>query len=406
MICKHWKRTLAVLAASAVTSGTASAQILGGNVGGGVSGSVGGALNNGAGGAISGAANAALNGGTGQQILQQGVGGAVRGAVNGAAGANGVGANVGGAVNAGVNGSTGIGNAVNGVVNGAARSALGASANGSANVAGQALNLGAATRLGADGNLSTDFANQLRRRFTTSTRILGNGPVELSERLPAELRQMGFRPGDVLLNEAGKPLRSLGDVKSWVAANGKLNVLRDGKNVALNLASDASTGAAVGAPAANIATNVGLATKATSEGLVITDVTSNSVAAQAGLQAGDQVVSINGQAIADQQALNQALRAAESAATVEYLRGETRARANVNVASVNAQAGANMSAATGANETSADTAANVGVNASTGANASGNATVSASAQQRTNAALEQRVAELERLVAELRTSIK
>lgn len=320
MKVKHGISTLICLLSSGVIANQAIAQgILGGNAGSGVSGAVQGAINNGVNGGAQGAGNAVLNGGTGQEILQQGV----QGAINGAA-------------NAQLNGQQG----------------LGAGVRGRANANGLGGNLGAASRVDANGNLTTEFSNQLRSRFTTSTRTLGNGPVTLSDRLPQELRSLGFQPGDVLLNADGQPLTNLRDVGTWIGTNGRLNIRRNGENVSVDLAADAAT-----ATRGNVAQSLGLSTTGSTEGLVVSNVIDNSLAARAGLQPGDQIIEVNGNAVANSDALNTALSGSQEAATVVYLRGEQRGQARVDVSSVANSSSGNANATLGASADAEGTAA-------------------------------------------------
>lgn len=385
MIRKQWKGSLFLAAALAISASTVSAQIPGSNSGGSIVEGVRGAVSNGVKGAVQGAARAAVNGGTGAQVLQQGGGQGAREAP-GAASVVGASGNVGARGVLGRNGST----------SGEVRSAVGLNG-----VASQgAVALGAGSRLDANGRLTGDFVNQLSRRFSTSTRILGDGPVEFSDRLPRELRRMGFRPGDVLLNAAGEPLRRLSDVGSWVQNDGVLAVMRGDEKVSLNLASQLESNIRAGRnettpTSANLAAEFGLESKATAEGLSVTDVRSNSLAARAGLQPGDRIVSATGQAIGDQTALNQALANSDETITLEYLRGNARVRTNVDLSTLNTGAKAEDAVVNGANQGSASIGGDVSSNS---------AEPAAGRQAQRLISLEARVAELERLVAELRLS--
>lgn len=269
------------------------------------------------------------------------LGGAISGAINGATGnaqltppqpPGGVPPKA--AVNGGLGGA--INGAINGAVNGNNPNANGNAAT-AANVNG-GVNQG--TGQGWLGRAGSDIRGALQQG--------DNGTLRLQNNLNPTLQQYGFRPGDQLLDASGQPLTQA-QFDQYLQANpGQMRVLRNGQTVVLNgnVQSNLQGNVAGGGMQSGLQTSgrqrLGITMAQAGENVVVSGVTVGSPAAQAGIRPGDQIISVNGQPVANPNAMIQLVgnASANQALDVQYRRNGQVMQSQVNLAgNMNAQNG-------------------------------------------------------------------
>ena len=123
------------------------------------------------------------------------------------------------------------------------------------------------------------------------TRVLSDTPAE----------RAGMKRGDVLLNFNGKPVRSVKELQLLVASSAlaekiPVEVLREGAHLTLEVvivAREEKTTPVAQAPATDPTPWFGMNFTESGDGVLVTEVVPDSVAANAGVQPGDKVLAIN-----------------------------------------------------------------------------------------------------------------
>ena len=103
-----------------------------------------------------------------------------------------------------------------------------------------------------------------------------------------QMRGMGILPNDQLVDSNGQPIRDLNAANSFLQANQNLRVRRNGQIVTVQQSKPQSS---------SNTSQLGWSFGTRNNSVFISSLVSNSLAAQAGLRAGDQIVNINGNAI-------------------------------------------------------------------------------------------------------------
>lgn len=120
----------------------------------------------------------------------------------------------------------------------------------------------------------------------------------LNGQLNSELQQQyGFRPGDVIVDRNGRPIRDASGYDQWVQSSNGYWVLRDGEVVQLSLRGNYSNQTHADAGHQN-KRRLGITMETTQNSAVVSHVDQNSAAARAGLRIGDRIVAYNDQPVA------------------------------------------------------------------------------------------------------------
>lgn len=255
-----------LLGGQSTTQSGAAGQVGGtGQLGGQSGGTLRGALENGIRGGLQGAAQGSANGGTVGQAMQQGLNNAVQSGVQGA-----------------LNGNAQYNNN---------------SINGQANV-------------GLNDSIRSSLMNNLR--------LGDDGSVRLNDSLNAPLQQFGLQANDQILNADGQPMTSMDAVQAALNGNGQFQVRRNGEIVSLG-----------GSSTAAMSQTSGLTFERKGNTLFISEVQSQSAAEQARLRVGDQIVTVNGQAVSSDGEFQRLIQANNSDNEVIFLRDGTRYRATI-----------------------------------------------------------------------------
>ena len=140
-----------------------------------------------------------------------------------------------------------------------------------------------------------------------------------------QMRGMGILPNDQLVDSNGQPIRDLNAANSFLQANANLRVRRNGQIVTIQQAKPQSS---------STTSQLGWSFGTRNNSVFISSLVSNSLAAQAGLRAGDQIVSINGNAIGRPEDISTyMLQANSSPMTISYLRNGQYGEAFLNSSS-------------------------------------------------------------------------
>ncbi len=167
------------------------------------------------------------------------------------------------------------------------------------------------------------------------------------------MQQYGFRPGDQLLDANGQPLTQAQFDQYLQSNNGPVRVLRNGQTVVLNGNMQGSgqinsqggqfygqSGQrSQGMVQSSGRQRFGITMRQSNEGVFVQGVTVGSPAAQAGIRPGDQIVSVNGQAISDPNSMIQLVGSSngDQPLDVQFRRNGQDMSSQVTLASANSQ---------------------------------------------------------------------
>lgn len=127
---------------------------------------------------------------------------------------------------------------------------------------------------------------------------------QLNNQMNDRLRQAGFQPGDIILDQNGQPLRSNDSLDQMLNNyDGQLRVQRNGQTVQIQTQQRLNS-----TSQANQQSNqrrLGIHMQPTQGMVIVSRVDSNSLAAQTGFQPGDRILAINGQTVNDPRMVGQ-----------------------------------------------------------------------------------------------------
>ena len=155
---------------------------------------------------------------------------------------------------------------------------------------GTQLNANAQQNLNIQQGTGTSIGSQLlsvlRTNLVDHAAVGQDGTVRFRNDVNPQLRGMGILPNDQLIDANGQTIRDLNAANSYLQANQNLRVMRNGQIVAIQQSMSNSN-----------TSQFGWSFGSRNNGVFISSLVSNSIAAQAGLRAGDQIVSINGNSV-------------------------------------------------------------------------------------------------------------
>ncbi len=173
---------------------------------------------------------------------------------------------------------------------------------------------------------SQSFSNQFRQNLSNSLNQDPNG-YRVNGAINDDMARYGYRQGDVLLDQNGQPIRSQEQLDQLLQnANGSMQVRRNDQVVRLNQTANPN----MPQPNGN-QRRLGITMQSSNNSVIVADVTQGSVAANAGIKQGDQIVSINGQQIQNPNNVSDRINNAESGTIVfEVQRQGTRQKLTAN----------------------------------------------------------------------------
>ena len=139
---------------------------------------------------------------------------------------------------------------------------------------------------GAGTSIGSQLLSVLRTNLVDHAAVGQDGTVRFRNDVNPQLRGMGILPNDQLIDANGQTIRDLNAANSYLQANQNLRVMRNGQIVAIQQSMSNSN-----------TSQFGWSFGSRNNGVFISSLVSNSIAAQAGLRAGDQIVSINGNSV-------------------------------------------------------------------------------------------------------------
>lgn len=245
---------------------------------------------------------------------------------------------------------------------GGAPSAPGVSANAAtgANISGSAAGATNATGVGAGSvnqNAGQGWLGRVGNDIRGALQQADNGIMRLQDNLNPSLQQYGFRPGDQILDANGQPLTQA-QFDQYVQNNpGQVRVLRNGQTIVLNgnmqgniqgnmqgrgqaYGQGQMSGQGMMQPSGR--QRFGITMNPSGEGVMVSAVTVGSPAAQAGIRPGDQIISVNGQEVANPNAMIQLVgnSSADQPLDVRFRRNGQEMQSQVMLASsMNSQQG-------------------------------------------------------------------
>ena len=158
--------------------------------------------------------------------------------------------------------------------------------------------------------IGSQLLGVLRSSFVDQTVVGQDGTIRFRNDVNPQLRGMGIQPNDQLVDSNGMVIRDLNSASSFLQDNQSLRIRRNGQIVVIQPTNS------------NFKPNqVGWTFGIRNNGVFISSLVSNSIAARAGLQAGDQIISINGNGVSRPDDISSYLMQANSSATtVGYVR--------------------------------------------------------------------------------------
>ncbi len=171
-------------------------------------------------------------------------------------------------------------------------------------------------QLGAGSSVGSQLLGVLRGNLNDHATVGQDGTVRFRNDVNPQLRGMGILPNDQLIDANGQSIRDLTAANSYLQANQNLRVKRNGQIVTLQQPLSQSR---------SNTSQLGWSFGTRNNGVYISSLVSNGIAAQAGLRAGDQIVSINGNPVGRSDDIsNYMLQAKNSTTTIVYFRnGQT-----------------------------------------------------------------------------------
>lgn len=176
-----------------------------------------------------------------------------------------------------------------------------------------------ANPLGAGTSVGSQLLGVLRANLNDHAVVGQDGSVRFRNDLNPQLRDLGILPNDQLIDANGQSIQGLNAANTYLQANQNLRVKRNGQIVTLQQSMPQSS---------SNANQIGWSFGTRNNGVYITSLVANSMAAQAGLRAGDQIVSINGNPVRRSEDISTyMLQPNNSTATVVYVRDGQSAEA-------------------------------------------------------------------------------
>lgn len=167
---------------------------------------------------------------------------------------------------------------------------------------------------GVGASIGSQLLGVLRTNLVDHAVVGQDGTVRFRNDVNPQLRGMGILPNDQLIDSNGQTIRDMNSANSFIQANQNLRVMRNGQIVAIQQSVSNTN-----------SSQFGWSFGSRNNGVFISSLVSNSLAAQAGLRAGDQIVSINGISLSRPEDISSALMQANgSTVAVVYVRnGQT-----------------------------------------------------------------------------------
>ena len=167
-------------------------------------------------------------------------------------------------------------------------------------------------QIGAGTSVGSQLLGMLRANLNDHAVVGQDGTVRFRNDVNPQLRGMGILPNDQLIDANGQSIRDLNAANSYLQANQNLRVKRNGQIVTLQQSMPQSR---------SNTSQLGWSFGTRNNGVYISSLVSNGIAAQAGLRAGDQIVSINGNPVGRSEDISTyMLQPNNSTTTIVYLR--------------------------------------------------------------------------------------
>ena len=169
---------------------------------------------------------------------------------------------------------------------------------------------------GAGTSVGAQLLGILRANLNDHAAVGQDGTIRFRNDINSQMRGMGILPNDQLVDINGMPIRDLNSANSFLQTNQNLQVLRNGKIVTIHQSSPQS---------GSNPSQLGWSFGTRNNGVFISSLVTNSIVARAGLRAGDQIVSINGNPVGRSEDINTYFSQANNGpTTIVYLRnGQT-----------------------------------------------------------------------------------
>ncbi len=178
---------------------------------------------------------------------------------------------------------------------------------------------------GAGTSIGSQLLGALRANLVDHAAIGQDGTVRFRNDVNPQLRGMGILPNDQLVDSNGQGIRDLNTANTFLQANQNVRVMRNGQIVAIQHSTSQSN---------SNANQFGWLFGTRSNGVFISSLASNGIAAKAGLRAGDQIVSINGNPVArTEDVTSYMMQANNSTIAIVYVRNGQSGEALFNVPS-------------------------------------------------------------------------
>ena len=172
---------------------------------------------------------------------------------------------------------------------------------------------------GTGTSLGSQLLGVLRTNLIDHAAVGQDGTVRFRNNVNPQMRGMGILPNDQLIDSNGQGIRDLNTASSFLQANQNLRVRRNGQIVTIQQSTSQSN---------SNTSQFGWSFGTRDNGVFISSLVSNSIAAQAGLRAGDQIVSINGNPVGRPEDISTyMLQANNSTMTIVYHRNGQSAEA-------------------------------------------------------------------------------
>ena len=175
---------------------------------------------------------------------------------------------------------------------------------------------------GAGTSVGAQLLGVLRANLNDHAAVGQDGTIRFRNDINSQMRGMGILPNDQLVDANGTPIRDLNSANSFLQSNQNLQVLRNGKIVTIHQSSPQ-----LGSNPSQLGWSFGTR----NNGVFISSLVTNSIAARAGLRAGDQIVSINGNPVGRSEDITTyLLQANNGPTTIVYLRNGQTGEAYLN----------------------------------------------------------------------------
>jgi len=180
-------------------------------------------------------------------------------------------------------------------------------------------------QVGVGPSIGSQLLGVLRANLNDHAAVGQDGTVRFRNDVNPQLRGMGILPNDQLIDANGQSIRDLNSANAYLQANQNLRVMRNGQIVTLQQLMQ---------PSRSSTSQLGWSFGQRNNGVYISSLVSNGIAAQAGMRAGDQIVSINGNPVSRVEDISTyVMQPNNSPTTIVYLRNGQHAEAIFNPAS-------------------------------------------------------------------------